>query len=338
MLSATFILASLICWLRPRPTPRNDAWAVVFHALGLLAKAVAITLPAVVFCYDVLVAGKRAADAAARQIVPCLLAGLVLLMTMSAQTSVLGGVRDHLHWSKARVAAFDTVVMWDYVGLLVWPHDLCVLYDPPTTGIAGAIALAGVGWLAVAAGAWTLRRQFPLIVVGLVAFAALLFPVLNFFPITTLMNDRYLYLPSIPVFAMMAAGLERLYVAGRVQVSRLATSADAADRPSERRPVRVLARSLAAAACGVLLFGYLTATHERLPVWRNDLSLWADAVAKSPSLPVVRIQWAQSLYGAHHPSEALAVLQRTLLDTRPDEADRERIQATITDWSRARVN
>ncbi len=151
VLSGTFILASLICWLRPRPTPRNDAWAVVFHALGLLAKAVAILLPGVVFCYDVLVAGKRAADAAARQIVPCLLAGLVLLVTMSAQTSMLGGVRDHLHWSKARVAAFDTVVLWDYVGLLVWPHDLCVLYDPPTTGMAGAIALATVGWLAVAA-------------------------------------------------------------------------------------------------------------------------------------------------------------------------------------------
>ena len=57
-----------------------------------------------------------------------------------------------------------------------------------------------------------------------------------------------------------------------------------------------------------------------------------------PRLPVVRIQWAQSLYSAHHPGEALAVLQRTLVDTRPDEADRERIQATITDWTRARVN
>src|SRR5580704_14374442 len=175
VLSATFILASLICWLRPRPTPRNEAWAVVFHALGLLAKAVAITLPAVVFCYDVLVAGKRAADAAARQIVPCLLAGLVLLVTMSAQTSVLGGVREHLHYSKARIAAFDTVVLWDYVGMLVWPHDLCVLYDPPTSGITGAIVLASAGWIAIGAAAFALRRQYPRVVVGLVTFGALLF-------------------------------------------------------------------------------------------------------------------------------------------------------------------
>ncbi|HEV8000324.1 MAG TPA: hypothetical protein VGP63_10620 [Planctomycetaceae bacterium] len=337
LLSGTFVLASLICWLRPHPTRRNDAWAIVFHGLGLLAKAVAITIPAVVFCYDVLVAGKRAADAAARQVVPCLLAALVLLMTMSAQTSVLGGVREHLHWSKARIAAFDTVVLWDYVGMLVWPHDLCVLYDPPTSGIAGAIILASAGWVAIGAAAFILRRRFPRVVVGLVAFGALLFPVLNFFPITTLMNDRYLYLPSIPVFALMAAGLEWIFVFGRAQFAQ-SRSVDGpiwsnAVRPAERLPVRVLARSLAAAAGGVLLCGYLTVTQERLPVWRTDQALWADAIAKSPELSVVRIQWAQSLYASHHEGEAVAVLKRALVETRPDEADRERMLATISDWN-----
>jgi hypothetical protein len=337
LLSSTFVLASLICWLRPRPAPRQEAWAIVFHALGLLAKAIAILIPAVVFCYDVFVAGKRAADAAARQIVPCLLAGLVLLVTMSAQTSVLGGVRDHLQWSKARVAAFDTVVLWDYVGSLLWPHNLCVLYGPPTSGIAGEIVLASVGWLAVTAGAIRLRRRFPKFLLALVAFGALLFPVLNFFPITTLMNDRYLYLPSIPVFALMAASLEWIYGAGRKLVPRTIEQASlsfGSARPSERQPARVLARSLAAAAVGVLLCGYATATNERLPVWRDDQSLWADAIAKSPSLPVVRIQWAQSLYAAHQEGQAVAVLRRALVETRPDQADRERILSSLADWDR----
>ncbi|HXY37050.1 MAG TPA: hypothetical protein VEI07_22675 [Planctomycetaceae bacterium] len=338
VLSGTFVLASLICWLRPQPTARNEAWAILFHGLGLLAKAVAITIPAVVFCYDVLIAGKRAADAAARQVVPCLLAGLVLLMTMSAQTSVLGGVREHLHWSKARIAAFDTVVLWDYVGLLVWPRDLCVLYDPPTTGIAATIVLAGAGWLAVAVGAVALRKRFPLLPLALVAFGALLFPVLNFFPITTLMNDRYLYLPSIPVFALMAAGLEWIYGFGRAPFGTSqfeeATCSVGATRPAERRPVRVVARSLAAAACGVLVCGYLAVTHERLPVWRDDQSLWADAISKSPRLPVVRLQWAESLYAAHHKDQAVAALRRALVETRPDEADRERMLAAIADWNR----
>ncbi len=338
LLSGTFVLASLICWLRPHPSSRNDSWAIVFHGLGLLAKAVAITIPAVVFCYDVLVAGKRSADAAARQVVPCLLAALVLLMTMSAQTSVLGGVREHLHWSKARIAAFDTVVLWDYVGMLVWPHDLCVLYDPATSGITGAIILASAGWIAIAAAAFVLRRRFPMAVVGLVAFGALLFTVLNFFPITTLMNDRYLYLASVPIFALMAAALEWIFAFGRAQLAQSRPFDGLigydADRPAERLPMRVVARSLAAAAGGVLLCGYLTVTLERLHVWRDDQSLWADAIRKSPELSVVRIQWAQSLYASHHEGEAVAVLKRALVETRPDEADRERMLATISDWNR----
>src|SRR5580700_2642715 len=296
VLSGTFILASLICWLRPQASPRNESWAIVFHALGLLAKAVAITIPAVVFCYDVLIAGKRAADAAARQVVPCLLAGLVLLVTMSAQSSVLGGVREHLHWSKARIAAVDTVVLWDYVGLLVWPHDLCVLYDPPTSGIMGAIVLASAGWLAVAISAIALRRRFPKVLLALVAFGALLFPVLNFFPITTLMNDRYLYLPSIPIFALMAAGLEQIYVAGRVQISRFATNAGAAgdsDRPSERRPVRVLARPPAACSCAatsrrhtiVCRFGAMTSPCGPTPSPNPPVCPWSASNGPSRSTP-----------------------------------------------------
>jgi hypothetical protein len=340
VLSGTFVLASLICWLRPQPSPRNESWALVFHGLGLLAKAIAITIPAVVFCYDVLIAGKRAADAAARQVVPCLLAGLVLLVTMSAQTSVLGGVREHLHWSKARIAALDTIVLWDYVGLLVWPHDLCVLYDPPTSGITGAIVLASAGWLALATSAVALRRRFPKVLLALVAFGALLFPVLNFFPITTLMNDRYLYLPSIPVFALMAAAIEWIYALGSVPFAQGRRQDGAlccdADRPSERRPFRIAARSLAAAACGVLVCGYLTVTHDRLPVWRDDQSLWADAISKSPDLPVVRIQWAESLYAAHHEDQAVAALRRALVETRPDEADRERMLTAIAEWNRKR--
>jgi hypothetical protein len=215
-----------------------------------------------------------------------------------------------------------------------------VLYDPPTSGITGAIVLASAGWLALATSAVALRRRFPKVLLALVAFGALLFPVLNFFPITTLMNDRYLYLPSIPVFALMAAAIEWIYALGSVPFAQGRRQDGAlccdADRPSERRPLRIAARSLAAAAGGVLVCGYLTVTHDRLPVWRDDQSLWADAISKSPDLPVVRIQWAESLYAAHHEDQAVAALRRALVETRPDDADRERMLTAIAEWNRKR--
>jgi hypothetical protein len=343
VLCGAFILASLICWLRPHPSLRQEGLGILFHVLGLLTKALGITVPAIVFSYDVLIVKKRVADALARQVVPCVLGVLVLLVTMSAQTVEVGGVRGHLEWSKARIVAMDSVILWNYVGLLVWPRDLCVLYDPATTGIAGTIALASAGWVAVILAAVALRRRFPLVALGLVAFGALLFPVLNFFPITTLMNDRYLYLPSIAIFALMAAGIERVAAFGWWQLSDRSPAAldllgDNFNRPAERYLPRVISRSWAAATCAVLLLGYVVATEDRLPVWHDDRALWEDAIQKSAGLAVVRIQWAEALYNSHKNAEAVAVLERALVETNPDAADRKRIREMIADWKRMQVS
>jgi hypothetical protein len=343
VLCGTFILASLICWLRPHRSPRQEGLGILFHVLGLLTKALGITVPAIVFCYDVLVEKKRVADGLARQVVPCVLGVLVLLVTMSAQTVEVGGVRGHLEWSKARIVAMDSVILWKYVGLLVWPRDLCVLYDPPTTGISATIMLASAGWLAIILAAVALRRRFPLLVVGLVAFGALLFPVLNFFPITTLMNDRYLYLPSIVLFALMAAGIERVAAFGQSRAAQLSPAAfdlmgDNFNRPAERYLPRVISRSLAGATCAVLLLGYVVATEDRLPVWHDDRALWEDSIQKSPGLAVVRIQWAEALHNSHNSAEAVAVLERALVETNPDAADRKRIREMIADWKRMQVS
>lgn len=339
LLSATFILASLICWLRPEPAGRHEGFGIVFHVFGLLSKAVGITVPVIVFCYDVLIAGKRVPAAIARQIVPVVLGVLILKVTMSAQLAELGGVRTHLNWSKSHIAAVDTVILWKYVDLLFWPHDLCVLYDPVTTGIAGAVVAATCGWLAVGLGAIALRRSFPFVLLGLTGFGALLFPALNFFPITTLLNDRYLYLPSIPVFALVAVLIAWIAERGRMQLPAVAEAQLAGanltlDRPADRMLGCVLTRSIAAASFAVLLIGYMTATHERLTVWQDDETLWYDAMAKSPGLTVVRFQWATALHHQRRDPEAVAVLERALVETNPDDADRHRILAAISEWTR----
>ena len=116
---------------------------------------------------------------------------------MSAQTTMFGGVRSHMELSKAHILAVDSMILWRYVGMLAWPQDLCVLYDPPTSGIAGWVILASAGWLLVAGTVYLLRKRKPMVFLAAVSFIAFLLPVLNLFPITTLMNDRYLYLPSV---------------------------------------------------------------------------------------------------------------------------------------------
>ena len=53
---------------------------------------------------------------------------------------------------------------------------------------------------------------------------------------------------------------------------------------------------------------------------------------------MVRIQWATALHNSHKDAEARAVLERALLETNPDAADRKRIHDMIADWKRTLVN
>ena len=118
----------------------------------------------------------------------------------------------------------------------------------------------------------------------------LLFPVLNFFRITTLMNDRYLYLPCIVVFAMIAAGVSRvMQLVGQAVVSSFSArilSAPTHSAPTLSKQVPMI---LSGACCCCALLASLSATNNYLPVWRNSDSLWAHAMQHVPQLSVVRI-------------------------------------------------
>ncbi len=319
LLSGAFILAALICWLRPERTGRQEAWGLGFFVLALLSKAIAVVVPAVVLAYDMLILRKKFSEAFPRQVIPGFLSLMLLLATMSAQVTIVGGVRDHLQYSKAWILLIDATILWRYVGMLLWPTDLCVLYDVPTEGIAGQMTVAVCGWLVVALVLYRLRHRCPRLCLAAVTTLVFLLPVLNLFPITTLMNDRYLYLPALPAFAVLVGGLNQTacWLASRgawLQKLRLAG------------PATLLAGTLAVS-------GAFLMSMERLPVWRNGLALWEDAMQKSPGLTVVWIQHADALREAGQNQRAVETLRRALVRTEPDQADRRRIQKKIITWS-----
>lgn len=324
LLSAGFILGALICWLRPSRTPQQEVGGLLWYFLALTSKAIAVVVPAVVFLYDVLIARRPWREAAGRQFIPACLAAWLLFMTMSAQTTEYGGVRGHFELSKAHILAVDSIIVWQYVGMLVWPHDLCILYDPPTRGIAGAVVLAAAGWLVVGAAAWRLRRRRPWMLMGLLTFWLFLLPVLNLFPITTLMNDCYLYLPSIPLFALASQGFVSCAMRfGRSWQGTIINPRSAA-----------CLRGLAGAPVLVALVALFLATGDHLPVWKDKFSLWRHTMSYAPQLPVVQIQYANTLHSVGRDREAVSVLQQALANCQPDEADRKRMLAKIADWQR----
>ncbi len=188
-----------------------------------------------------------------------------------------------------------------YVRKLALPHSLNVLYDlpPPASWLEpGALAaLLAVGGL-VALGAWALRRD-ALTAVALAAFVLPLAPAL-YLPglvqeVRYAAADRYTYLPSYG-FLLALAALATAWLA--------------------RRPRPRHARALAAAGLVVaLVYGGLAIA--RVGVWRDNVTLWTDAVAKSPGAPPANLNHGYALYRAGRPAEARAALDRALaLDPR----------------------
>lgn len=321
LLCSTFILAHLICWLRPERTPQQEGYGLLFFGLALLSKALTIVVPAIVLLYDVWVCRKKWSEAIARQFIPGLLSIWLLLTTMQAQETTLGGIRSHFDLSKPHILAVDAVILWKYVGMLLCPTDLCVLYDPPTRGIALQVVLSSLGWLLVAVVAWRVRKTYPLVSLSAAAWLLLLLPVLNLTRITTLMNDRYLYLPLIPFFAVL--------VAAGVQLAENWEGIDAT-QVGAISTVRLRLLKASVPALLAVFFGVLTTQH--LPVWRNDAALWQHTLAHLPHVPVVRIQYAWMLHHQGQTAEAIQFMQSTLNDYGPDELDKVRIEETITEW------
>ena len=320
LLSGSLLLAALVYRLKPKPTERDEGLFLLFLVLALLSKAIAIVVPMIVLTYDLAVRRQRPAEAMARQLIPAFFCLCLLSITMSAQSTMFGGLRSHLELSKIHILAVDSMILWKYIGMLVWPSNLCVLYDPPTSGIAGWVVLALTGWLVVTAVVYRRRQNRPLVVLAAVTFIAFLLPVLNLFPITTLMNDRYLYLPSIPFFALTAAGVYKL----SLTLKR--------SREHSRSPVLSRGFCFAVVLCLVMTLAWRTREH--LPVWENDSALWEHANQHVPHLTVVQLQRASAFQRKGDKQQAVALLESALLNTNPDAADRKRIFKKLADWQR----
>ena len=294
VLCAFFYLASLLAYTRRLDTGSTRALgtSLLLFVLALLSKVMAITLPAVLVL--LLVARRERLRPRIPELVPFAVLGAVFaVIGVLAQES--SGAIQGLHGGglATHVASVLEAVAF-YASKLVLPARLSPRYVvDPATGLLDAGALAGAALLvALAVSALASFRRDRTVFLGAGFFLITWAPVTGIVPSSTIVADRYLYIPAFGLF---------LAVAG----------------PLAARAAHPGARGFRAARLGMacalgLSIVYGTSAAMRVLDWADGISLWTSALAENPANPYAHNQLFLSWYREGRLAEAEEAARKSI--------------------------
>jgi tetratricopeptide (TPR) repeat protein len=229
VLSGLFWMATLLAYAHYARKPGRRRMSLVVFActLGLLAKPMAVTLPAVLLLIDFWPLGRITFDRGAlpRGLRQCFVEKLPLfaLVIVSCVVTLVAQRQG------GAVVPFDIIPFFDrlangsvayvkYLGLTVWPAGLAVYY-PHARGTLPLwqSLLALLGLLFVSAAAFKWRCRFPYLLAGWLWYLGTLVPVIGLVQVgDQALADRYTYVPLIGIFIIAAWALRDFSRAKRV--------------------------------------------------------------------------------------------------------------------------
>jgi Flp pilus assembly protein TadD len=312
------------------------AWfaaAAVACAAGMASKESMVSAPLIVLAYDAMFVSGSLRQGLRRH--AGLYAGLAaawvllaVLMASGPRSESVGFAHGITAWGYLRTQAG---VIVHYLRLAVWPHPLVLSYDdwPIARSFTDTWAQAVVV-LALLAGTFlALYRRSWLGLLGL-AFFCILAPTSSFVPIATeVAAERRMYLPLAAIVVLLVIGGHHLVLRAAGRFQRDATWP------------RAVGAALVIAVAGVL--AYLTI--ERNRDYRDELTIWADTVAKRPGNAAARVNYGNVLFARGEQDAAIGQYTEAIR-IKPDHAethynlanalaDRGRPDAAITHYDEA---
>ncbi|HOX59916.1 MAG TPA: tetratricopeptide repeat protein [Candidatus Paceibacterota bacterium] len=298
--STLFYLLAVLAWVRFGQKPAAPRWsfywlALLFHALALLSKTTACTLPAALL----LVLWWRGESVGWRrvvQVLPFLLLGAGMGVVSVWWENHLG---NYLADTGVNLSLVDrllvaTRAVWFYAAKVFWPVNLAFSYPRweidaraplQYLGLAGCVAFALLFW-------WRRRVVGRGVVAGVVFFVAALSPLLGFIPLYTFrfsfVADHYQYLACAGLIIPAAA-----LITGRL---------------AKERKTRVVWLGLS----GGLLLALGLLTWKRAHIYADEKRLWEDTLAKNPTSWMAHCNLAYTSMHAGRADEAIPRFQEAL--------------------------
>lgn len=300
------------------------ALALIFFALGLMAKPMLVSLPLIMLAmdywplgriYDLRLTNDEGHGVASAPTKPAI-ATLVRLVVekipffaLTLASCVItflvqqkGAAVDSLENVSLQARVANALVAYvRYLGKLFWPVDLAVPY-PYTRGLPmGEVLAAAALLLAITVLALWLARSHPPIIVGWLWFVISLVPVIGLVQVgEQALADRYTYLPSIGIFLIVAWEVPRLL------------------RVSGEGGAKI---AVGACAALVLIACLLTAAHQ-IQFWRNSIALFTRAIEVTKNNATAECNLGAALGSVGKTDEAIAH-ERAALKIKPGYPEAE---------------
>ncbi|MDO8536029.1 MAG: tetratricopeptide repeat protein [Candidatus Omnitrophota bacterium] len=272
-LYALFFLAALVSYcyyLKDKRMSKHYYAAIFLFLLSLMSKAMAVTLPLMLITIDY-ISGRKRDKFIFMDKIPFLILSLLfgIVAIFAQRLSKYGVYTSFLNLpNKFMTASYSAIF---YLKKIFIPIHLSCLYPLPgkISFFSSLYPLAFVTILVFALRKWSRKPVF-----GWAFFLIGLLPVLQFIPIagSTIVADRYTYIPSIGIFFMVGEGFIWLYKKSAVYAPAL--------------------RAFLVASLIAIISVLALSSYNRCTLWKDDLSLWNNELLTYP--------------GAHH----LAYLKR----------------------------
>jgi protein O-mannosyl-transferase len=295
-LSGLFTIAALYGYLRAR---ERWVWlpiAVVALAAALLTKPVATIFPLFLIVFEAAAAERHSL----RRIAPrfaTMTALVIALGLLGARMTPAFAIRSASSFTRAQYFRSELPAVWHYVRLFVFPagqnadaaYPLAESFTEPRVFVA-AVALVGV----IAFAVWGLiRRRYTGVAVAIAWFILCIFPSSSVFPLAEIVNEHRPYLAAASLCALAAAAL----IEGLPRGLRLSGA------PAQEATFTV----------GVILIALFSGlTFARNRVWRNEETLWADVLAKSPHSTRAQMNYGLALMSSGRLAESEPYLREAV--------------------------
>jgi tetratricopeptide (TPR) repeat protein len=320
VLSGFFMMLTLWAWVRyveksKVQSPKSKVFyglALGFFALGLMSKPMLVTLPVILLLLDFWPLRRVTSDewrvtrfglpvpqpSTFNHLLFEKLPFVALSLASSVVTFCAQGVSvvplDYVPWDSRIENALAAYTA--YLGKTFWPENLAIFY-PYTTIPPGEVF--GSGLLLIFLSVFCIRKMRfqPWLLVGWLWFLVTLVPVIGLAQVSVQsMADRYLYLPSIGLFIMVAWGL-----AGIASISSLW-------------------RATVTVGTTGLLMACLLDTRYQLRYWRDSVTLFSRALEVTGANPMGNYFLGNAFWVSGNLDEA-AKNYRSVLRSAPNSED-----------------